>query len=207
MMSKIKTIPDFSTSSPRHIEAILNKDSHLTAWTRNVIDEFKSKTEEEIKRKLQESSFPFAVLFENWVNDFNLASGFRNANAFNVREAFYIGSKKFDKRGTQGCHNYMDIKFLPSIDDILHLKKKYKFVAIDNMPGAIPLNKYRWDPNTLMVFGSEGVGLTPQMQSLCEDMVYIPQFGSVRSLNCATASGIVMNDFVSKFIENKEKEK
>jgi len=202
MIPKTKTVPDFSSSSPKHIETTLNKDAHLTAWTRNVIDEFKTKTEDEIKQVLQEKAFPFAVLFENWVNDFNIASGLRNANAFNAKESFYIGNKKFDKRGMQGCQHYFNIKFLPSIDDILQLKNKYKFVAIDNMSGAIPLAEYQWQPNTMMVFGSEGVGITPQMLSLCDDMVYIPQYGSVRSLNCATASGIVMNDFVSKFVKN-----
>jgi len=33
---------------------------------------------------------------------------------------------------------------------------------------------------------------------MCSRIVMIPQYGSVRSLNVGTASGIVMNDFVSK---------
>jgi tRNA G18 (ribose-2'-O)-methylase SpoU len=53
-----------------------------------------------------------------------------------------------------------------------------------------------------MVFGSEGVGITQEMRELCEEMVYIPQFGSVRSVNCATASGIIMNSFVSQYRKN-----
>jgi len=51
----------------------------------------------------------------------------------------------------------------------------------------------------MLVFGEEGVGLTPAMQAFCKKIVYIPQYGSVRSLNCGTASGIVMHDFVTRF--------
>jgi len=202
MIQKIKTLPDMSQSSPEHVAAIIDKKDHLISWTRNVVDKFKDKTSEEIKTKLKETSFPYAVLFENWVNDFNLASGFRNANAFNAKEVFYVGNKKFDKRGTCGVHNYFDIQFVPTVEDIIKLKSKYKFVAVDNMPGAIPLDDYSWSPNTLMVFGSEGVGITQEMRELCEEMVYIPQFGSVRSVNCATASGIIMNSFVSQYRKN-----
>jgi tRNA G18 (ribose-2'-O)-methylase SpoU len=37
------------------------------------------------------------------------------------------------------------------------------------------------------------------MQNLCEDIVFIEQFGSVRSLNVGTASGIIMYEFVSQY--------
>ena len=33
---------------------------------------------------------------------------------------------------------------------------------------------------------------------MADDVVYIPQLGSVRSLNVGTASGIVMYDYVTK---------
>lgn len=193
----VKTTPDLSASSAEHIAAIKSGNDHFTSWQRNVIDEFKSLSEDEIKVILKEKSFPFAVLFENWLNDFNLSSGIRNANAFNAREVFYLGNKRFDRRGMCGVHNYTDIKFLTSIDEFLLLKDKYTFVGIDNIPGAISIDEYKWNKDTLMIFGSEGVGLTPEMRNMCKDIVYIKQFGSVRSINCATASGIVMHDFVS----------
>ena len=36
------------------------------------------------------------------------------------------------------------------------------------------------------------------MQSYCREIVAIEMYGSVRSLNCGTTSGIVMYDFVKK---------
>jgi len=66
----------------------------------------------------------------------------------------------------------------------------------------VPLSTYNFAPNTLFVFGEEGVGLTPAMQDMCEDIVEIPMYGSVRSLNCGVASGIVMYSFMES-IKNK----
>ena len=75
----------------------------------------------------------------------------------------------------------------------------YRFVGVDNIKDAQPLSSYTWKDNSLMIFGSEGVGLTPTMQSYCDDMIYIKQRGSVRSLNAAVASGIIMNHFATQY--------
>jgi tRNA G18 (ribose-2'-O)-methylase SpoU len=196
---KRRTTPDLSATSFIHQQAIAAGNDHFKSWQYNVVDELKPKSQEEIKRHLRATAFPFAVCFENWCGDFNVSSGIRNANAFNAREVFYIGDKKIDKRGCQGVQNYTDIHWLPTIDDFMKLKDRYIIVGADNIAGSVPLDTYKWMPETCIVFGSEGVGLTPQMQSMCQDIVHIQQYGSVRSINCSTASGIFMNDYVSKF--------
>lgn len=196
---KKRTENDWSVTSPLHIEAYNSDKEYLNWWKRNVVNEMKSLPEEEIKSKLKETSFPFSVCFEFWAQDFNLSSGIRNANAFNAKEVFYIGDKKFDKRGMKGVQHYTDFTWIQSMDEFLSLKDRYTIVGIDNIPGAIPIQEAKYDDNTMFVFGSEGTGLTPTMQSHCKELIYIPQYGSVRSLNCAVASGIVMNDFITKF--------
>ena len=202
MKLKLRTTPDISLNSTVHKQAIKDGDDHFRMWQRNVIDEFKELPNEEIKRKLQATAFPYAVCFENWLNEFNIASGIRNANAFNAKEVFYLGNKRIDRRALCGVHNYTEIQWLPIIDDFMNLKNRYTIIGIDNVPGAIPLDEFKFATNTLFVFGQEGVGLTPFMQSLCTNMVEISQFGSVRSINCATASGIVMHEFVRQFKTN-----
>ena len=202
MKKKIKTTPDLSVSSVVHQEAIALGNEHFRRWQRNVIDKYKDKSEEEIKLDLQATAFPFAVLCENLVGDFNIGTIFRNSNCFNAKEIFYLGDKKFDKRACQGSYHYNTIQWISTLDDVIALKERYTFVGADNIPGAVPLDTYQWQPNSLIVFGSEGVGITPTMQSLCKDLVYIEQFGSIRSLNVGTASGIFMNDFVQKLRVN-----
>jgi tRNA G18 (ribose-2'-O)-methylase SpoU len=198
---KIRTQNDMSLHSPQHQLALEDPEANYRSWQRNVADPLRGKSVEEIHLHLQETAHPFAVCFEHWVGDFNMATGIRNANAFNAKEVFYIGDKKWDRRGAVGVHNYTEVQWIPTVDDLINLKERYVIVGIDNVPGSVSIRKYRWPHNTLMVFGEEGVGLTPEMQALCQDIVEIPMFGSVRSLNCGTASGIVMYDFVEKLTQ------
>jgi len=196
---KVKTSPNLADTSPAHQKAIADGTKHFSSWQYNVADHFKDKTVEEIRQTLKCSAFPFAVCMENIIGDFNLGTVARNCNAFGAQAMYYIGNKKVDRRSMVGVHNYLDVIWLPTVDDFIKLKEKYHVVAVDNVSGAVPISTYNFVPNTLFVFGEEGTGLTPAMQGMCQDMIYIEQFGSVRSLNVGTASGIIMHEFVSKY--------
>jgi tRNA G18 (ribose-2'-O)-methylase SpoU len=198
--TKIKTVGDLAATSPKHQEALKAGPDHYRLWERNVADRFKSMPDEEVKSELKKTSHPFAVCFEHWIGDFNMGSGIRNANAFNAKEVFYIGDHKWDRRSAVGVYNYTEVQWIPTIEDFKKLKEKYRIIGIDNIPGkSFSIRHMNWPSNTLMVFGEEGTGLTPAMQELCEMIVEIPMYGSVRSLNCGVASGIVMYDFTEKF--------
>jgi tRNA G18 (ribose-2'-O)-methylase SpoU len=134
---------------------------------------------------------------EHWQGDFNISTLIRNANAFNAEKVFYLGKKRFDRRGTVGSHHYVDLVFLDgSVSKLVDLKKQYTFVAIDNnVPNTYKLGNFNWaelKKPPLLIFGEEGVGLTKETLKLADYTVEIPQFGSVRSLNVGTSSGIVM---------------
>jgi tRNA G18 (ribose-2'-O)-methylase SpoU len=195
---KIKTLPDMSLSSSAHLAAKEDIEGNYRAWQQNVTNDLKGKSDEEIRLHLKATAHPFAVAFEHWIGDFNMGTGIRNANAFNAKEVFYVGERKWDKRSAVGVYNYTDVQWIPTVEDFKKLKERYVIVGIDNVPGSVSIRNYHWPRNTLMVFGEEGPGLTPEMLALCKDVVEIPMFGSVRSLNCGTASGIVMYDYVEK---------
>jgi tRNA G18 (ribose-2'-O)-methylase SpoU len=174
----------------------------------NVIDKYKwdrltKWTTELIKEDLQKTAFPYAVLMENFAGDFNIGTVIRNANAFNAKEVFYLGMRHYDKRGTVGTHHYTAITHIRSVDELSALKERYTLVGIENsVSGAVSLGDFKWPSNPLLIIGEEGVGITPQTLALCDHCVYIPQYGSVRSLNAGVASGIVLNDFVTKHGRN-----
>src|SRR5574338_841424 len=158
MRQKIRTKEDLSVASEKHQQAIQAGDDHWRSWQYNVADQWKDKSPEDIKAALKRSGYPFAVCFEHWINDFNMGTGIRNANAFNAKEVFYVGDKKWDKRAAVGVYNYTDVTWLPTIDDLVKLQDRYTIVGIDNVPGSVPMMSYSWPRNTLMVFGEEGVG-------------------------------------------------
>lgn len=169
--------------------------------SRNIIDYYKEWETDQIKADLDTKRLPFIAGFENLSGDFNKATGIRNANAFMAKECWIIGARKWDKRGAVGTQHYNHLKYAPNLDNIyLHEPnvRDAKWVAIDNVPGATPITSYEWSPNTFMIFGEEQRGLSPMALGMADDIVYIPQLGSVRSLNVGTASGIVMYDYVTK---------
>ena len=171
----------------------------------NVLDKYKNDrlikwTTELIREDLQSKAFPYAILMENFQGDFNLSSVIRSTNAFNGREVFFLGNKQWDRRGTVGTHHYTDVKRLQNRDELLKLKDTYTFVALENtVPASVALHDFEWPRNPLLILGEEGVGITPETLALCDHFVFIPQFGSVRSLNAAVAGSIAMNDFVTKY--------
>jgi len=192
MREKIRTKPELAVKT----------ETDYRLWERNVAPHFKEKTDEEIKAELAATAHPFAVCFEHWQGDFNMGSGIRNANAFNAKEVFYLGDRKWDRRSAVGVYNYTNVQWLPTIEEFIKLQEKYVIVGIDNVPGSVSLSTYRWQPNTLMVFGEEGVGLSKPMQAFCRDIVEIEMYGSVRSLNCGVASGILMHDYIRQLKQN-----
>jgi tRNA G18 (ribose-2'-O)-methylase SpoU len=175
-------------------------------WKRNVVDKYKSWPSESIKKDLQSNSNPFAVCMEHWSGDFNIGTLIRNANAFNAKEVFYLGKKRFDPRGAVGSHHYVNITHLEnSYSSLYKLKKHYSFVAVDNnMPNTTKLAKFDWNilsKPPLFLFGEECSGLTDQVLKMADYIIEIEQYGSVRSLNVATSSGILIHDFV-RFLKN-----
>ena len=175
------------------------ENNRFTAWQYNVTDNYKSWDPEEIKKDLKSKAQSFAVLMAHWKGDFNISTMIRNANAFNASEVFYIGKKRFDRRGAVGTHHYVDLNYLNNIEQLLKLKEKYVFVGLDNnVDGCVPMEEFSWPKNALMIFGEEGEGISPLLLKNCDYCVNITQFGSVRSLNVGTSSGIAMYDWVLK---------
>ena len=113
---------------------------------------------------------------------------------------FYLGKKRYDKRGAVGTYHYTDINHLPDRNELFKLKQKYTFVALENgISSAESMYDFVWPDNSLIIVGEEGIGITKETLDMCDKFVYIPQYGSVRSLNAASALSIALYDYVSKY--------
>ncbi len=166
----------------------------------NVIDKYKSFSIEEIKADLQKSVLPGAVLMTQMVGDFNISNVIRTANFFNLSKVYYIGNRKIDRRGCVGTYKYTDVCFLPTFQDLIHLKKEYQFVALENNINkpTFFLKDFIWVKKSLIIIGEEGCGISEEILDLCDQFIEIENRGSVRSLNAATAAAIAINDYATK---------
>tara|TARA_R110000744_G_scaffold127680_1_gene234578 strand:+ start:1868 stop:2386 length:519 start_codon:yes stop_codon:yes gene_type:complete len=149
---------------------------------------------------------------EHWQGDFNISTLIRNANAFNAEKVFYLGKRRFDRRGTVGTHHYVDLVFLDGgVSELVTLKNQYTIVAVDNnVSNTHKLDKFDWqslEKPPLMVFGEEGVGVTEETLKIADYSIEITQYGSVRSLNVGTSSGILMYSFLQSLKNSKAADK
>ena len=69
-------------------------------------------------------------------------------------------------------------------------------VAVDNGPGAVPLETADLPERCVLLFGQEGPGLTPEARTAASTTVSIAQFGSTRSINAGVAAGIAMHAWI-----------
>jgi tRNA G18 (ribose-2'-O)-methylase SpoU len=158
-------------------------------------------TQEAILTNLDSRRHNFSILCVNVKYDLNLSAIIRNSNAFLAKEVIIYGRKKYDRRGCVGTQNYTHFKHVRETDNLAALFAEFDLVVgIDNIPGAEPIEEFEWNPNvkTLICFGQEQIGLPQEVISKCHKLLYICQYGSVRSLNVGCASAIVMYDYVKK---------
>lgn len=166
--------------------------------TRNVIDEYRGMSVADIKAALDTKRQRFHVAVENLERDFNAGTIIRNANAFNAEAVHFIGKRQWNKRGAMATDHYMNIFYHLTVTEFLAATRGRRIIGVDNVKGSTPLAQAVLPLDAVLVFGSEGNGLSDLMIQACENIVAIEQFGSTRSVNVGVASGIVMYAWLQK---------
>ena len=162
---------------------------------RNVVDAYRYWTVEAIVADLDTRRSPLHVAIENIEHDLNIGSIVRTANAFNVAGVHVVGRRRWNRRGAMVTDAYLSITHHPDSD---HLQgwargQGLPILAIDVVPGAIPLDEYQMPRRCVLLFGQEGPGLSPPAIAGSDAVLSISQFGSTRSINVAAAAAIAMH--------------
>ena len=187
--------------------------------TRNLIDEYKGLSNEEVFERLSQKRNTLEVAIENVSHDFNAGTIVRNANNFNAAKVHIVGRRKYNRRGAMCTDKYLEIVYWESVTDFLRDQKERgrEIVAIENNIGEIrdgdgnvvldktgvplaekPLEKKKFIPETTLVFGGESDGLTEEILRGCDDIREITSYGSTRSVNVGVASGIAMYEWAKQ---------
>ena len=169
--------------------------------SRNLIDEYKGKTNEQVFDALEKKRIPLEIAIENVEHDFNIGSIVRTANSFNVKKVHIIGKKKYNRRGAMCTDKYLQIEHHSKIEDFLKTQKHRELIAIENnVERAKPLSKKQFKPETTLIFGSENNGITEELLNTAKDVRFIESFGSTRSVNVGVAAGIAMYEYARQII-------
>ena len=161
---------------------------------RNVADRFRYWSVEAIVAELDRSRHPLQIAIQNWEHDFNIGSMVRTANAFNVSAVHIIGRRRWNRRGAMVTDRYLSVRHHPTVAGFAAslAAEDYVAIGVDNLDGAVPLERFAVPERCCLVFGSEGPGLTDELVAECTALVAISQYGSTRSLNAGAAAAIAM---------------
>lgn len=165
---------------------------------RNVVDRFRYWTMDAIVSALDAERHPFHVAIENWQHDLNIGSIVRSANAFGAGAVHIIGRKRWNRRGAMVTDRYQHVEHHETVPEFLARMRELglEVVAVDNVPGSVPIERTPLPERCVLVFGQEGPGLSPEVRDAAGLVVEITQFGSTRSINAAAAAAVVMHDWV-----------
>jgi tRNA G18 (ribose-2'-O)-methylase SpoU len=179
-------------------DARLDPDLLRDGDRRNVVDHYRYWTVEAIVADLDTRRHDFAVAIENWQHDLNIGTVVRTANAFLAREVVIVGRKRWNRRGAMVTDRYQHIEHVATPHELRAYAdgQGYQVVAIDNLPGAAPIETFALPRKAMLLFGQEGTGLTDEARAASSVVCSIAQFGSTRSINAGVAAGIAMHAWI-----------
>jgi len=165
---------------------------------RNVVDRYRYWTQQAIVADLDLRRHDVHVAIENWMHDLNIGTVVRNANAFLAREVHVVGNKRWNRRGAMVTDRYQHLRHHPTMEAFMGwaYAEHLPVVAVDNLPGAVPLETLHLPRRCVLLFGQEGPGLSPAARDQVDLVCSIAQYGSTRSINAGVASGIALHAWI-----------
>ncbi|WP_245993561.1 TrmH family RNA methyltransferase [Flaviflexus salsibiostraticola] len=165
--------------------------------TRNVVDRYRFWSVEAIRADLDESRSALHIAIENLDHDLNIGSIVRTGNAFNVGGVHIVGRRRWNRRGAMVTDRYLDIIHQPEPADLAGWAQAngYAIIGIDNVPGCTDLEASPLPERSILVFGQESNGISPELLAECTEVRQIPMYGSTRSMNVAAAAAIAIHSW------------
>ena len=168
--------------------------------TRNVVDAYRYWTREAIIADIDQRRHPLHIAIENFGSDANIGAVVRTANAFAVDTVHIVGRRRWNRRGAMVTDRYQRLRHHDDTAALTSFAAEagLEVVAVDNVPGSVPIEGARLPRECLLVFGQEGPGITEAARRSASLTVSIAQFGSTRSINAGVAAGIAMHAWITQ---------
>jgi 23S rRNA (guanosine2251-2'-O)-methyltransferase len=167
----------------------------------------------------QKRLLPAAVLLDNVRSMYNVGAFFRAADGVGLQKLCLCGitahpPKKAITKTALGAEETVPWEH----DwDAVHMAEAlrhdgFEIAAIETKPEGVDLNAdagvdlYDWQPRfpVCVMFGHEVDGLRPELLAIAGTHVRIPMRGQKKSLNVATAGGVVLYELLRKWRMNQE---
>lgn len=172
-----------------------------TGDTRNVIDRYRYWRMEAIVADLDTHRHPFHVAIENWQHDMNIGSIVRSANAFLADTVHIIGRRRWNKRGAMVTDRYQHVVHHDDVEGFAAWARAQELpiIAVDNVEGAVPVDRAELPSRCVLLFGQEGPGLSAEALAAASAHIEITQYGSTRSINASAAAAVIMYEWCRRY--------
>ena len=142
---------------------------------------------------------PVHVMLDNLRSAFNVGSIFRTADAGAVAHLHLCGMtahpphKKLEKTAL-GAFDYVPWTYYERNRDCMAAlaAQGIPVVAVETTEDAVPYTQFTFPQLVALVFGNEENGVNERVLRRCDAVVQIPMAGYKKSINVATAFGIVL---------------
>ena len=95
---------------------------------------------------------------------------------------------------------FFRVEFVPVADPV-EFVRSFRGRTIATVPdqSATPLHAFAFEPDDLLIFGSEAAGLPSEVLATCGLQLTIAQHGVTQSLNLCVAAGIILAEWARQF--------
>lgn len=145
----------------------------------------------------------FTVAVEDVYQLHNTSAVMRSCEVFGIQDLHVIEQKfgkKIDKEIAMGAEKWVDIRRYDSHQkciDVLR-EKGYQIVATSPHEDAFPLTDFDISRPSALFFGTEKLGLSPEILEQADTFIKIPMVGFTESLNISVSAAIIIQDITTR---------
>ena len=140
------------------------------------------------------------VMLENVHDSHNISALMRSAEAVGVLDFYYSlemeGHVKTHRTITQGAHRWIRKARIATGERMAFLRTKkvegYQIVVSELSPDSVDFRRIDYTRPTLLIFGNEKEGVSPDVSTLATRRIIIPMHGMVQSLNVSVAGALIL---------------
>ena len=159
---------------------------------------------------MNDKTLSYLILF-NISKPINFGNLIRTANAFGA-SPIAVGKKDFSRCGATAGTRKTKVHHFYTLEEAIRFVRSEgcRVYGVEISPESKSIDQQPFQGSTAFMMGNEGQGLSRKQVDICDELVYIPQFGNAVSLNVNVAAGIILHQFAtwaqfpqSKLIDNK----
>ncbi len=143
-----------------------------------------------------------AIALDNPKKDVNVGGVYRSAYNFDASLIVVSGHRVQVRHAADTVKAYRSIPLIRTEDVLDNIPFDCVPVAVDIVPGAIPLHEYKHPERAFYIFGAEDNTLGTRILSRCRESIIIQ---SRHCLNLASAVSVVLYDRTAKQLLNSVK--